>query len=179
MTCKLFSTGFVFFTYYLIVDNHKLWATIHIFFILFLIHKIAMYKISATQKTPTTWLMRKQNKIMKYTLKKMVIWLKSQLKLIRFTLYLSCGCIQTLISEWQKLIFLWNCAKLNFFFFNIKISKLTEYFLHDKNSQNSLIFYIFLQVCIRKSKKVIYLTWQKVIYKSEYGHWLDPYRFFI
>ena len=63
--------------------------------------------------------------------------------------------------------------KIKFYFFNIKILKLTEYFLHDKNSQNSqnsLIFYIFLQVCIRNSKKshIFHMT------KSHLQVWIRP-----
>ena len=80
------------------------------------------------------------------------------------------GCIQTLMSEWQKLIFLWNCAKWNF---NSLISKYQislSIFCMTKTHKTHSYSKFFCKSAYEIRKKVIYVTWQKVIYKSEYGH---------
>ena len=47
----------------------------------------------------------------------------------------------------------WKLRKIKFNFFNIKISKLTEYFLHDKNSQTHYILHFFTSLHTKFEKK--------------------------
>ena len=83
----------------------------------------------------------------------------------------TCGCIQTLISEWRKLIFLWNCAKLNFIFLISKYQSSLSIFCMTKTHKTHSYSTFFWKSAYEIRKKCIHLTWHKVIDKSEYGHW--------
>ena len=64
------------------------------------------------------------------------------------------GCIQTLISEWQKLIFLWNCAKLIFIFLISKYqSSLSIFCMTKTHKTRTHILHFFASLHTKFEKK--------------------------